>query len=70
MNNGESEQPKQPDPGRRRVNVRLVVAESCYALLALAATFTLDGVLRTALWLFFLFLAIKTLVAARDDGGP
>jgi hypothetical protein len=49
------------------VNLRLIVAESCYALLALIATFTMDGILRTALWLFFLWLAIKTLMAARSE---
>jgi hypothetical protein len=62
-----SDDPTPPGPGKRRVSVRLIAAESCYAVLALVATFTLDGVLRTALWLFFLWLAIKTLMAARSN---
>ncbi len=34
-----------------------------YAVLALAATFTLDGKLRTAVWVLMGGLALKTLIA-------
>jgi len=48
------------------MKTRLWVALSAYAVLALIATFTHDGILRTALWIFFLWLAIKTLAASKD----
>jgi hypothetical protein len=47
---------------------KLILALSAYLILALIATFTLEGVLRTALWIFFIGLAAKTLVHSRDDG--
>jgi hypothetical protein len=46
---------------------KLIFALSAYLLLALIATFTLDGVLRTALWIFFIGLAAKTLFHSDDD---
>ncbi len=47
--------------------VRFAVALILYLILALIATFVLDGIVRTALWLFFIYLAIKTIVAYNDD---
>ena len=47
---------------------KLVLALSAYLILALIATFTLEGVLRTALWIFFIGLAAKTLAHSKDDG--
>jgi hypothetical protein len=46
---------------------KLILALAAYLLLALIATFMLDGVLRTALWIFFIGLAAKTLTHSRDD---
>lgn len=34
-----------------------------YAVLALAAAFTLDGLLRTAVWILLAGLAVKTYIA-------
>ncbi len=48
-------------------NVRLAVALILYLALALIATFALDGVIRTVLWLFFIGLGVKTIIAANDD---
>ena len=42
---------------------RLWLAMSVYALLALLATFTLDGKLRLAIWVLMGGLALKTLIA-------
>ena len=39
------------------------VAMGLYAVLAVAATFTLDGKLRTAIWVLMGGLALKTLIA-------
>ena len=47
--------------------VRLAVALVSYLVLALIATFALDGMLRTALWLLFIGLAVRTLIAARSE---
>ena len=47
--------------------LKLVSALAAYAILALIATFTLDGVLRTAMWIFFIGLAAKTLAHSKDD---
>ncbi len=46
---------------------KLVVALAAYAILALIATFTLDGVLRTAMWIFFIGLAAKTIAHSKED---
>ncbi len=46
---------------------KLIVALCSYLVLALIATFTLDGVLRTAMWIFFIGLAAKTLAHSNDD---
>ncbi len=48
-------------------NVRLAVALILYFALALIATFALDGVIRTVLWLFFIGLGVKTIISANDD---
>jgi hypothetical protein len=51
---------------------RLMVALGAYSILALVATIGLDGLLRTAIWIFFAGLAVRTLIAAREqdqDGG-
>ena len=42
---------------------RLAAAMAAYAVLALLATFTLDGKLRLAVWIFLGGLALKTLIA-------
>jgi hypothetical protein len=46
---------------------KLVLALGCYVALALIATFTLDGMFRTALYLFFALLAWRTIRAAKID---
>jgi hypothetical protein len=45
------------------VHKRLSFALSCYAVLALLALLTLDGLFRTAVWIFLGGLAVKTLIA-------
>ncbi len=50
-----------------RPKLKLVLALTAYAILALIATFTLDGVLRTALWIFFIGLAAQTFAHSQDD---
>jgi hypothetical protein len=42
---------------------RLFLALSAYAILALLATFTLDGMIRNAVWILLLGLTAKTLIA-------
>ena len=42
---------------------RFLGAMCAYAALALAATFTLDGLLLSAVWIFLGGLAVKTLIA-------
>jgi hypothetical protein len=42
---------------------RLFAAIAAYALLALMAGLTLDGLLRTAVWIFLGGLAVKTFIA-------
>ena len=46
---------------------KLAAALGAYIVLALIATFALDGILRTVLWCFFGLLAFRTLVAAREQ---
>ena len=48
--------------------VKLAIALILYFTLAMVATFALDGILRTVMWIFFLGLAIKTVIAAKKDG--
>ena len=42
---------------------RFLGALAAYSLLALLAAFTLDGLLRTTVWLFLGGLAVKTVIA-------
>ena len=42
---------------------RLLLAMAAYAVLALAAALTLDGVLRAAVWIAMAGLAVKTWIA-------
>ncbi len=44
-------------------NSRFLFAMAAYALLALAAFLTLEGVLRTAVWVLMAGLAAKTWIA-------
>jgi len=50
-----------------KANRKTAIALAAYLVLALIATFTLDGVLRTVMWIFFVGLAVKTIVASNDD---
>jgi len=45
------------------MNKRFLTAMGAYAGFALLAAFTLDGLLRTALWIFLAGLAVKTWIA-------
>jgi len=45
------------------LNKRLSFAFGCYAALALLAGFTLDGLFRTAVWIFLGGLMLKTWIA-------
>ena len=45
------------------MNRRLVWAMCAYAVLALMATFTLDGKFRYAVWLILGYFAIRTYIA-------
>ena len=47
--------------------VKLAIALILYFILAMIATFALDGILRTVMWIFFAGLAIKTVIAANND---
>lgn len=46
---------------------RLLVAVSCYLILALTAVFTLKGFLRAAVLFLIALLAFKTLLHAGDE---
>ena len=45
------------------MNNRLVAAMGAYVVLALLAGFTLDGIMRSAVWIFLAGLAVKTWIA-------
>ena len=45
------------------MRTRLLWAMGCYAVLALLAAFTLDGVMRSAVWILVGGLAVKTVIA-------
>jgi len=45
------------------MRTRLFWAMGCYGVLALLAAFTLDGVMRTAVWILVGGLAVKTVIA-------
>lgn len=51
----------------KNLNKRLIFALAAYLLLALIATFALEGVLRTAVWFFFIILAAKTIAASQRE---
>ena len=46
-------------------SARFIAAMACYAVLAVLAAFTLEGLFRTAVWIFLGGLAVKTLIALR-----
>jgi hypothetical protein len=50
-----------------KVKRKLAIALAAYLVLAIIATFTLDGVMRTVMWIFFAWLAVKSIIAADDD---
>ncbi len=52
-----------------RTSARLALALACYAALGAVAVFTLDGVLRIVLLIFFAGLAFRTIAAAGDMDG-
>jgi hypothetical protein len=45
------------------MNRRLIAAMSCYACLALMATFTLSGKLRYFVWIVLSYFALRTYIA-------
>ena len=45
------------------MTTRLIWALSAYVILALLAAFTLDGIIRSAVWILLLGLTAKTLIA-------
>ena len=45
------------------MTARLIWALSAYFILALLAAFTLDGVIRSAVWILLIGLTAKTLIA-------
>lgn len=51
------------------MNARFWAAMACYALIAVAACFQLEGKIRIALLLFLAALAVKTWIH-RDRSGP
>jgi len=48
----------EPDPGK--TGPKFYTALACYALIALAAAFTLDGKFRLVVWIFLAGLAART----------
>jgi len=52
----------QPESGK--TGPKLYTALACYALIALAAAFTLDGNFRLVVWIFLAGLAAKTYLHA------
>ncbi len=47
------------------MKVRLLGAMAAYGILAILAAFTMDGLMRIAVWIFLGGLALKTLIAHR-----
>ena len=45
------------------MTTRLIYALSAYAVLALLAAFTLDGLIRSAVWILLVGLTAKTVIA-------
>jgi hypothetical protein len=58
--------PALPFERLKRCRGRLLLALSCYLVLALTAVFALDGFLRAAVLFFIAILAVKTLRHAGD----
>lgn len=56
-----------PPSGGRSQDRRFAAALVCYAALALMAGLTLDGLLRTAVWILLGGLVVKTWLAWRAD---
>jgi hypothetical protein len=46
---------------------KLALALAAYLILALVATFLLDGMIRSALYFFYALLAWRTVMAAKSD---
>lgn len=44
---------------------RLITAMACYAVLALLAGLTLEGIFRAAVWVLLAGLAVKTWIAVK-----
>lgn len=53
-------QPDRGDPEGHKVGPRFFTALACYVGIALLAAFTLDGKLRTFVWIFLGFLVFRT----------
>jgi len=49
------------------MKIRLILALTCYAVLALLAGFTLKNEFRTAIWVLLGGLAIRTSIAAARE---
>jgi hypothetical protein len=49
-----------PEPAPGKTGPKLYTALACYALIALAAAFTLDGKFRLVVWIFLAGLAART----------
>jgi hypothetical protein len=49
------------------MKTRLLIAMGCYALFALLAFLTLQGVMRTAVWILMGGLAVKTWIAHKQQ---
>lgn len=47
------------------MKMRLIAAMSAYALIAVMAGFTLDGLFRIVIWILMAGFALKTLIAAK-----
>jgi hypothetical protein len=50
-----------------KVKKKLAIALAAYLVLTVIATFTLEGMLRIVMWIFFAGLAVRTIIAANDD---
>ena len=49
-----------PDPGTGKTGPKFFAALACYAVIALAAAFTLDGNFRLVVWIFLAGLVART----------
>jgi hypothetical protein len=55
------------DDEMKPTRAKLWVAMACYAVLLVAATVGLDGIMRTALWIFLGGLALKTWIGFHQE---